>query len=152
MIWRRGKIAQPWRYAEGVCIPKEEKSENIDQFRVISLLSVESKIFFSIVAKKLSNFLLSNKYIDTSVQKGGIPGVPGCLEHKGVVTQLIREAREGRGDLTVLWLDLTNAYGSIPHMLVEVSLEKHHVPQGERSHPGLLQQVQLESLYWPANI
>ncbi len=28
---------------KGVCIPKEEKSENIDQFRVISLLSVESK-------------------------------------------------------------------------------------------------------------
>ncbi len=46
-----------------------------------------------------------------------------------MVTQLIREAREGRGDLTVLWLDLTNAYGSIPRMLVEVSLEKHHVPQ-----------------------
>ncbi len=50
VIWRRGKIAQPWRYAEEVCIPKEEKSENIDQFRVISLLSVESKIFFSIMA------------------------------------------------------------------------------------------------------
>ncbi|TWW66769.1 hypothetical protein D4764_20G0008010 [Takifugu flavidus] len=30
-----------------------------------------------------------NNYIDTSVQKGGIPGVPGCLEHNGVVTQLI---------------------------------------------------------------
>ncbi|RXN04375.1 reverse transcriptase [Labeo rohita] len=129
VIWRRGKIAQSWRYAEGVYIPKEEKSVNIDQFRVISLLSVESKIFFSIVAKRLSNFLLSNKYIDTSVQKGGIPGVPGCLEHTGVVTQLIREAREGRGDLAVLWLDLTNAYGSIPHKLVEVALEKHHVPQ-----------------------
>ena len=53
MIWRRGKIAQSWRYAEGVYIPKEEKSENIDQFCVISLLSVESKIFFSIVAKRL---------------------------------------------------------------------------------------------------
>ncbi|XP_059199347.1 uncharacterized protein LOC131979398 [Centropristis striata] len=129
VIWRRGKIAQSWRYAEGVYIPKDEKSENIDQFRVISLLSVESKIFFSIVAKRLSNFLLGNKYIDTSVQKGGIPGVPGCLEHTGVVTQLIREAREGRGDLAVLWLDLTNAYGSIPHKLVEVALERHHVPQ-----------------------
>ncbi len=23
VIWRRGKIAQPWRYAEGVCIPKK---------------------------------------------------------------------------------------------------------------------------------
>ena len=26
-------------------------------------------------------------------------------------------------------MDLTNAYGSIPHKLVEVALEKHHVPQ-----------------------
>jgi len=95
------------------------------------LLSVESKIFFSIVLKRLSNFLLTNKYSDTSVQKGGIPGVTGCLEHTGMVTQLIREAREGTGDLVVLWLDLTNAQYqcSIPHKLVEVSLEKHHIPQ-----------------------
>ncbi|XP_041934289.1 LOW QUALITY PROTEIN: uncharacterized protein LOC121697073, partial [Alosa sapidissima] len=46
-----------------------------------------------------------------------------------VVTQLIREAREGKGDLTVLWLDLANAYGSIPHKLVEVALLQHHVPK-----------------------
>ena len=45
-----------------------------------------------------------------------------------MVTQLIREAREGKGDLAVLWLDLANAYGSIPHKLVEVALERHHVP------------------------
>jgi len=29
--------------------------------------------------------------------------VPGCLEHTGVVTQLIREVRENKGDLVVLW-------------------------------------------------
>lgn len=74
-------------------------------------------------------FLLKNDYIDTSVQKGGVPGVPGCLEHTGVVTQLIREARESRGDLATLWLDLTNAYGSIPHKLVEIALTRHHVPE-----------------------
>jgi len=55
--------------------------------------------------------------------------VPGCLEYTGVVTPLIREARESRGDLMVIWLDLTNAYGSIPHKLVEVALERYHVPQ-----------------------
>lgn len=49
------------------------------------------------------------------MQKGGIPGVPGCL-----VTQLIREAREGK--------DLVNAFGSIPHKLVETVLEWHHIP------------------------
>ncbi len=89
---------------------------------------MEGKIFFSVLARRMTDFLLKNKYIDTSVQKGGIPGVPGRLEHTGVVTQLIREAREGNGDLAVLWLDLTNAYGSIPHKLVETSLDRHHIP------------------------
>lgn len=128
LIWRRGKVVAQWRYAEGVWIPKEEGSCNIDQFRIISLLSVESKIFFKIVSQRLTDFLLKNIYIDTSVQKGGVPGVPGCLEHTGVVTQLIREAKESKGDLATLWLDLANAYGSIPHKLVETALVRHHVP------------------------
>jgi len=45
-----------------------------------------------------------------------------------VVTQLIREAQENKGDLVVLWLDLANAYGSIPHKLVEEALNWHHIP------------------------
>lgn len=76
----------------------------------------------------MTEFLLQNEYIDTAVQKGGIPKVPGCIEHTRVVTQLIREAQEGDGDLVVLWLDLANAYGSIPHKQVETSLIRHHVP------------------------
>ncbi|KAK0134731.1 Retrovirus-related Pol polyprotein from type-2 retrotransposable element R2DM [Merluccius polli] len=121
-----------WKILKGVWIPKEEDSKNISQFRIISLLSVEGKIFFSIIAKRLALFLLKNGYIDTSVQKGGIPGVPGCLEHRGVVTQLLREARENKGDLVVLWLDLANAYGSMPHKLVLEALERHHVPAAVR--------------------
>lgn len=85
-------------HAEGAWIPKGEESSNIRQFHVISLLSVEGKIFFMIMAQRLTDFLLKNVYIDTSVQKGGVPGVPGCLQHTGVVTQLIREARENRED------------------------------------------------------
>ncbi|XP_061772124.1 uncharacterized protein LOC133562186 [Nerophis ophidion] len=129
VIWRRGKVADQWRQAEGVWIPKEEKSKNINQFRTISLLSVEGKIFFSLMARRLTDYLLKNSYIDTSVQKGGIPEVSGCLEHTGVVTQLIREARENKGDLAVLWLDLENAYGSIPHKLVEEALNRHQIPK-----------------------
>lgn len=70
----------------------------------------------------MMEFLLRNSYVDTSVQKWGDPKFLGCIEHTGVVTKLIRGAREGKGDLAVLWLDLTNAYGSIPHKLVETSL------------------------------
>lgn len=86
-------------------------------------------------------FLLRNTYIDTSVQKGGVPKMPGCVEHTGVVTQLLREAREGKGDLAVLWLDLANAYGSIPHRLVESSLDQQsaeaHSPSQAYSSPPI---------------
>ncbi|KAL3972927.1 tetraspanin-7 [Sarotherodon galilaeus] len=117
------KVANQWRQAEGVWIPKEENSKNIEQFRTISLLSVEGKIFFSIVAKRLTEYLLKNSYIDNSVQKGGIPKVPGCLEHTGV----------NRGDLKVLWLDLANAYGSIPHKLVQQALNQYYIPEKFRN-------------------
>ncbi|XP_061093280.1 uncharacterized protein LOC133125737 [Conger conger] len=128
VFWRRGKIPEQWRVAEGVWIPKEENSTQLDQFRIISLLCVEAKVFFSAISRRLSTYLVKNTYIDTSVQKGGIAGMPGCMEHTGVVTQLIREARENKGNLSVLWLDLANAFGSIPHKLVQFTLMKHHVP------------------------
>ena len=61
-IWRRGRIADQWRYAEGVWIPKEENSKTIEQFRSISLLSVESKIFlFRILSRRLTGYLINNR-------------------------------------------------------------------------------------------
>ena len=50
VIWTKGRVADQWRWAEGVWIPKEENSKNINQFRTISLQSVEGKVFFSIVS------------------------------------------------------------------------------------------------------
>lgn len=43
-----------------------------------------------------------------------------------MLTQLLREAKDNRGDLVVLWLDLFN--GSMPLKLVVETLERHHVP------------------------
>jgi hypothetical protein len=91
-------------------------------------VSRERFFFFSTVSKPLCTYLEQNTCNDTSVQKGGVSGIPGCLEHNGVVTQLIREARETKGNLSMLWLDLANAFGSIPHKLVHLTLTKHYVP------------------------
>lgn len=61
--------------------------------------SVKYNTFFKTVANGLIGFLLKNTYIDTSVQKGGVPSIPGCIE---VLTQLIQEAWESKVDLAVL--------------------------------------------------
>lgn len=66
--------------------------------------------------------MAKNKYVDTSVQKGSIPGFSWCLEHKGILNQLIQEAKESKGSLQIVWLDFVNAYRSIPHGLINATL------------------------------
>ena len=34
-----------------------------------------------------------------------------------------------KGDLTVVWLDLANTYGTVPHKLIETALENYHIPE-----------------------
>ncbi|KAF0041666.1 hypothetical protein F2P81_005198 [Scophthalmus maximus] len=62
----------------------EDNAKNIEQFRVILLLIIAGKIFF-IISCRLTEFLPKNRYIDTSVQNGGILKIPGCLELTGLV-------------------------------------------------------------------
>ena len=102
VIWRKEKVPEEWQKAEGIFTPKEKDSKDISQFRTISLLNVEGKIFFSVLSKRLTNFLLKNNYVDTSVQKGGVPGFSGCIEHTSAISQLLREARVNRSYLTVV--------------------------------------------------
>ena len=88
---------------------KELNSTRLDQFREISLLDVEEKIFWSIIAKSLTTYLLTNEFINPSIQKGGVPGYSGCLEHIAVISQLINEAKRHNNTLSVGWLDLAKA-------------------------------------------
>ncbi len=42
--------------------------------------------------------------------------------------QSAQEAKETKGNLTVVWLDLANAYGSTPHDLINAAMEHYHIP------------------------
>lgn len=45
-----------------------------------------------------------------------------------MIWEQIQRAQREKSDLHVVWLDLANAYGSVPHKLVEFSLEFFHIP------------------------
>ena len=77
--------------------------------------------------------MLENGYINTSVQKAGIPGFPGCLEHTSMIWHTIQESKKLRRDLGVVWLDLANAYGSVPHALIEFAMEFFWIPEKVRN-------------------
>ena len=130
VAWEKGIIPRAWRRAGGILIPKEKNSSTIDQFRQISLLNVEGKVFFGVVARRLSAFLQRNNFVDTSVQKAGIGGFSGCLEHSNVIWHQIQTAKKEKKDLHVVFLDLANAFGSVPHGMIWTAFSFFQVPEG----------------------
>ena len=128
-MWKKNAISESWRKAEGIFIPKEDGATSVEKFRTISLLNVEGKLYFALRSDRLVTYTLANKYIDTSIQKGGVPGISGCMEHTAILSQLIREAKAEKKGLVVVWLDIANAYGSIPHSLIQLALRRAHVPE-----------------------
>ena len=127
-MWKKNAISNSWWKAEGIFIPKEDGATSVEKFRTISLLNVEGKLYFALWADRLVSYTLANKYIDTSIQKGGVPAVSGCMEHTAILSQLIRDAKAEKKGLVVVWLDIANAYGSIPHDLIQLALRRAHVP------------------------
>ena len=118
VVWQKKEIPTSWRRARGILIRKEKDSSEIGQFRQISLLNVEGKIFFGVVAHRRAGYLQRNNLIDTSIQKAGISGFSGCVEHASVLWHQIQVAKKEETDLHVVFLDLANAFGSVPHNLL----------------------------------
>ena len=128
-LWEKRELVEEWCTAEGVYLPKEENAEQINQFRPISVLGVAGKIYMGILAKRTVMYLQSNGYVDESVQKAGIPGIPGCVEHAFSIWEEIQDAKKNKNDLNVVWLDLANAYGSVPHGLLLKAMDFFYIPE-----------------------
>ena len=45
-----------------------------------------------------------------------------------MIWSTIQGAKSGKHDLEVVWLDLANAYGSVPHSVIEYAMQHYWVP------------------------
>ena len=76
---------------------------------------------------RLETHLIHNKFINNSKQKGCMEKIPGCWEHLSMVWHALKEERARKSNLAVIWLDIANAYGSIPHKLIVFALHRYGV-------------------------
>ncbi|XP_014768063.1 uncharacterized protein LOC106867650 [Octopus bimaculoides] len=81
-----------------------------------------------ILSRRTVTYLQNNGFVDESVQKAGIPGIPGCVEHCFSIWKAIQDAKQKKRSLNVVWLDLANAYGSVPHELLIRAMDHFHIP------------------------
>ncbi|XP_057296267.1 uncharacterized protein LOC130625225 [Hydractinia symbiolongicarpus] len=126
------QIPYTWRVASEVYIPKNKppSPSSIKDFRPIALLNVEGKLFFSLVSKRLENHIIQkNHFINKSIQKGCMEKVPGCWEHMSLVWAALRDAKSKKNALSAIWLDVANAYPTIPHKLIFMALRRYGVSE-----------------------
>ena len=130
--WATQMVPQAWKVGVNHLLGKKKAEKDPSQpshFRPIALTSCVGKMFTGLLKQRWLSYLLENKYLNTSVQKAFIDGVPGCTEHHLKLLSIIREARRKHKSLSVCWLDLANAFGSVHHDLIRFSLSHYHAPQ-----------------------
>ena len=64
------------------------------------------------------------------MQKAGISGFSGCLEHTNVIWHQVQTAKKEKKVLHVVFLDLANAFGSVPHEILWTAFNFFQVPEG----------------------
>lgn len=86
-----------------------------------------SKLYAGILGGRLSNWASSNNII-SPMQKGFME-FEGCLEHNFVLQSIIDNARRHNKEVYAAWLDLSNAFGSVPHEYMKEALRQLGVPE-----------------------
>jgi len=117
-----------WGSARIKLICKTGDPSDPANFRPIALTSVIGKVFHKIISFRLEEYLMENNVIDPTVQKGFITGLPGVFEHVYTLSAILQNATSAKKPLMITFLDLKNAFGSVPHHLIFDMLQAAKVP------------------------
>ena len=115
---------------------------SIRDFRPIALLNVEGKLFFSLISKRVEFHILKNNKFRKDVWRKFLDA-GNIWEHMSLVWSALQNSTVNNNDLTALWLDIANAYGSVPHQLIFSALQRYSVPSSWIA----LVKVYYESIY-----
>ena len=85
---------------------KSGSSSSPANFHPIQLTNCDVKLFFSIVASRITSYMCQNGYFDGLTQKGFLPGIAGCKEHTKMSLEAIRDARLHHRKVCFAWLYL----------------------------------------------
>ncbi len=121
----------PSSWSESVVklIHKKGDSSDPSNFRMIALSGCIGKTFHLLLNQRLTAYLIQNNLVDPSMQKAFLPGINGCIEHNIAMEEVIKNARKAKRTAHITFFDLEDAFGSVPHSLIQETLKRNHVPE-----------------------
>jgi len=129
-VWRFG-IPTAWKRSRTIPIYKKGDPSDYSNFRPISLLSTLYKLFSGVLSTRLCAVAADLGWLSPE-QKGFLPGVKGIQEHTQLLQTAVEETTFKRRTMSVVWLDLCNAFGSVPHAVLEELFKSLPIPDDLR--------------------
>jgi len=122
------RVPPSWKKAVTILIHKKGDTSDISNWRPISLCRTIYKLYAGCIAVRLTEWLVRNTAL-SPCQKGFLPA-DGAFEHVHTLNRELEKARTGRSDKCVAWLDVSNAFGAIPHAALEAAIENCGAGEG----------------------
>ena len=125
---RLGAVPASWRTSNTVLIHKKGDRGMLENWRPLALGDTVPKLFAALLADRLTDWAVTRGKL-CSAQKGFLRD-EGCYEHNFVLQEVLTHAKRTGRPAVVAWLDLSNAFGSIPHATIRRALIRSAVPRG----------------------
>ena len=109
-----------WKTATTILIHKKNSTADPSNFRPIALMSCLYKLLMSILARRMTSHAIAHDLLSPE-QKSARPS-EGCYEHAFLLQSIVNDARRQPRPLSIAWLDIKNAFGSIPHAALLTTL------------------------------
>ena len=123
-----------WCIGKMILLHKKGPENNPANYQPIALMFTIGKLFNKILANRLENYLLAYHFMSTTTQKGFLTDISGTMEHILATTAILENAKSLGLPLNITFLDLSNAFGSISHQLINDMLKYVKVPNAVSSY------------------
>ena len=124
----KGKIFASWRRSRVTLICKDTNGDlyKIGNWRPIAVCDTLYRLYTCVIAKRVTSWAREQNVISSN-QKGFMP-VEGVFEHLFMLDEIIADAKTSHRALSVTWLDIRNAFGSVRPDCISQVLEHFHAP------------------------
>ena len=113
--------------SSGQALAQGGEPNSPQNWRPIALTSCLGKLLHTIIAARITEYATTEGIMDTTIQKGFLPKLAGCVEHTAALSHCIRHPKKNRKPLCMVQYDLANAFGSVPHEIIIAVLKRAHI-------------------------
>lgn len=124
------EFSSEWK--DGILFLEHKANKDVGDprnYRPLIKMPLVTRIYHRIITNRIYNYLTRNKILNINVQKGFFRNFCGCQENILIVKELIKDTERKNQPLSLLFLDIENAYGSLKRSVIEYCLEEYKFPE-----------------------